>query len=113
LTDMSLPDGNGIDLVEHMRERYPEIPVAVITAHGSMDSAIRALKAGAFDFVAKPVDLSVLRKLVDSALKLNLNPVEDRRSRRVLLGDSEPMQRIRSMIVKLARSQAPVYISGE
>jgi len=113
LTDMNLPDGNGIDLVEHMREHHPDVPVAVITAHGSMDTAIRALKAGAFDFVAKPVDLAILRKLVNTALKLNLHPVEDRRSRKILLGESEPMQRIRSMIVKLARSQAPVYISGE
>ncbi len=113
LTDMQLPDGNGIELVEHMRERHPQIPVAMITAHGNMDSAIQALKAGAFDFVSKPVDLAILRKLIDAALQLNLNPVEERRSRTILLGESRPMQRIRAMIAKLARSQAPVYISGE
>ncbi|RFA31303.1 sigma-54-dependent Fis family transcriptional regulator [Alkalilimnicola ehrlichii] len=113
LTDMQLPDGNGIELVEHMRDRFPDIPVAVVTAHGSMDTAVQALKAGAFDFVAKPVDLAILRKLVDSAVKLTLSPAEDRRSRHTLLGESKPMQRIRSLIGKLARSQAPVYISGE
>ncbi|HEX5514404.1 MAG TPA: sigma-54 dependent transcriptional regulator [Gammaproteobacteria bacterium] len=113
LTDMRLPDGNGIDLVEHIRDAYPDLPVAVFTAHGSMEAAVRALKAGAFDFVSKPVNLEILRKLINAALELNRNPVEDRRSRKTLLGDSEPMQRIRSMIVKLSRSQAPVYIAGE
>src|SRR5690625_488500 len=113
LTDMRLPDGDGIDLVEHIREEHPDLPVAVFTAHGSMEAAVRALKAGAFDFVSKPVNLEILRKLVNAALELNLNPIDDRRSRKTLLGDSEPMQRIRSMIVKLSRSQAPVYISGE
>lgn len=113
ITDMRLPDGNGIELVEHVRDHHPDTPIAMITAHGNMDAAIRALKAGAFDFVSKPVDLEILRKLVNTALQLNLNPVKDRRSRDTLLGESAPMQRIRSMIVKLARSQAPVYISGE
>lgn len=113
LTDMRLPDGNGIELVEYVRERHPELPIAVFTAHGSMEAAVRALKAGAFDFVSKPVNLEILRRLVNTALELNFNPVEDRRSRKTLLGDSEPMQRIRAMIVKVSRSQAPVYISGE
>ncbi|KAB7623796.1 sigma-54-dependent transcriptional regulator [Alkalilimnicola sp. S0819] len=113
LTDMRLPDGCGLDLVRHMQKQHPEIPVAVITAHGNMESAVEALKAGAFDFVAKPVDLAVLRKLVGTALKLNTQPVQDRRSRDTLLGDSAPMRRIRSLIHKVSRSQAPVYIGGE
>ena len=112
LTDMRLPDGDGIELVKHIQDKYPELPVAVITAHGNMELAVDALKAGAFDFVSKPVDLQILRKLVNSALKL-AEPPSDRRSRDTLLGDSAIMQTIRSTIAKLARSQAPVYISGE
>ena len=113
LTDMQLPDGNGIDLVKHIQKNRPDLPVAVITAHGSMDAAVNALKAGAYDFVPKPVDLEVLRKLVNGAVRLNQQPMADRRSRDTLLGESPPMKRIRGMIAKLARSQAPVYISGE
>jgi two-component system response regulator PilR (NtrC family) len=114
LTDMRLPDGNGIELVEWIQANRPDLPAAVITAYGSMQSAIQALKAGAFDFVSKPVDLSVLRKLVQSALKLSEPDRKfDRRSRDELLGDSPVMQDMRATIVKLARSQAPVYISGE
>ena len=114
LTDMKLPDGNGIELVEHIQQAYPNIPVAVITAHGNMEMAIRALKAGAFDFVSKPVDLQILRNLVNTALKVSdAFPHPDRRSRDVLLGDSAVMQATRSTIAKVARSQAPVYISGE
>ncbi|MCI0655286.1 MAG: sigma-54 dependent transcriptional regulator [Methylococcaceae bacterium] len=113
LTDMKLPDGDGLDLVSHIQERMPSLPVAVITAHGSMDSAVRALKMGAFDFVSKPIDLAMLRKLVDSALRLGTYPLKDRRSRQQLLGDSAVMREIRSKIMKVARSQAPIYISGE
>ena len=116
LTDMRLPDGSGIDLVRDIQQLQPDLPVAVITAYGSMESAVEALKAGAFDFVSKPVDLQVLRKLVNTALKLSDTaeyPHRDRRSRNELIGDSPAMQRIRSTIAKLARSQAPVYISGE
>jgi len=114
LTDMRLPDGNGIELVEWMQQHSPNLPVAVITAHGSMDTAVQALKAGAFDFVSKPVDLEILRTLVQSALKLSKKHQGKKlRSRHELLGDSEPMQKIRGIIAKLARSQAPVYISGE
>jgi len=114
LTDMKLPDGNGIDLVEHMQQKYPDVPVAVITAHGNMELAIKALKAGAFDFVSKPVDLQVLRKLVNTALKFSQNcSTMDRRSRDVLLGESSAMKKTRATIAKVARSQAPVYISGE
>jgi two-component system response regulator PilR (NtrC family) len=120
LTDMRLPDGNGIELVRHISSQYPELPVAMITAHGNMESAIEALKAGAFDFVSKPVDLDMLRKLVEKAIKLG-KPAEPGRPGLVktlnepviLLGHSESMERVRQLIAKLARSQAPVYISGE
>ena len=114
LTDMRLPDGNGIDLVRHIQQQEMNLPVAVITAYGSMDTAVEALKAGAFDFVTKPVDLKVLRNLVKSVLKLSDASMQrDRRSRDSLLGDSGAMCDIRSTIEKLSRSQAPVYISGE
>jgi two-component system response regulator PilR (NtrC family) len=114
LTDMKLPDGNGIELVEHLQKNHPDIPSAVITAHGNMEAAIIALKAGAFDFVSKPVDLQILRKLVNTALKLsNRTPHSDRRTRDILLGDSPPMRELRGKIAKVARSQAPVYVSGE
>lgn len=114
LTDMKLPDGNGIELVEHLQQNYPHIPSAVITAHGNMETAIVALKAGAFDFVSKPVDLNILRKLVNTALKLsNKTPRGDRRTRDTLLGESPVMCELRGHITKVARSQAPVYISGE
>ncbi|MEX0731066.1 MAG: sigma-54 dependent transcriptional regulator [Aquisalimonadaceae bacterium] len=113
LTDMQLPDKTGIDLVNHIQQHYPDLPVAMITAHGSMEAAVQALKAGAFDFVPKPVDLGMLRKLVDDAMRLSKGQLADRRSRRILLGDSPAMLRIRGTIVKLARSNAPIYISGE
>ena len=114
LTDMRLPDGNGIDLVRYIQQQDLNLPTAVITAYGSMDTAVDALKAGAFDFVSKPVDLTVLRNLINSVLKLadSANP-RDRRSRDTLLGESQIMRDIRSTIEKLSRSQAPVYISGE
>ncbi|MDN3515999.1 sigma-54 dependent transcriptional regulator [Aquisalimonas lutea] len=113
ITDMQLPDGNGIDLVAEINRERPELPAAVITAYGSMDAAVQALKAGAFDFVPKPVDLGMLRQLVDGAMRLTRGPRIDRRSRDTLLGESPAMQKIRGTIVKLARSNAPIYISGE
>ena len=120
ITDMRLPDGSGIELVEYIQTNHPNVPVAVITAHGNMALAISTLKAGAFDFVSKPLDLHILRNLVTTALKLSAPAQGDsqgypgeQRSRYVLLGDSAPMQAIRATIAKLARSQAPVYISGE
>ncbi|MGG2395986.1 sigma-54-dependent transcriptional regulator [Pseudomonas sp. SH1-B] len=113
LTDMRLPDGTGLDLVQHIQQRHPQVPVAMITAYGSLDTAINALKAGAFDFVTKPVDLARLRELVAAALRIRSPegdeaPVDSR-----LLGDSPPMKSLRKQIQKLSRSQAPVYISGE
>lgn len=113
-TDMRLPDGNGITLVQAINRDHPFVPVAVITAYGSAESAVEALKAGAFDFVSKPVNLEILRNLVNAALKLN--PPEDEKApdaRPQLLGDSQPMREVRRTIAKLARSQAPVYLSGE
>ncbi len=116
LTDMQLPDGNGLELVDFIQTLPEPIPVAVITAHGSIESAILAMKKGAFDFVSKPVDLSTLRLLVNNALKLFSTEgavAKERRPRHMLLGESLIMQEIRAKIDKLARSQAPVYISGE
>jgi two-component system response regulator PilR (NtrC family) len=114
LTDMKLPDGNGIELVQHISANYPNLPVAMITAHGNMESAVEALKAGAFDFVSKPVNLELLRNLVDTAL--NLEPLDVSKTNNAalsLLGETEVMQFLRRQINKLARSQAPIYISGE
>jgi two-component system response regulator PilR (NtrC family) len=114
LTDMKLPDGDGLDLVEHIQAEHPALPVAVITAHGNMEAAIRALKSGAFDFVSKPLDLQVLRKLVSTALNLRgPDQTAERRSRHTLLGESKAMREIRSKIAKLGRSQAPIFIGGE
>ncbi|MDZ7662343.1 sigma-54 dependent transcriptional regulator [Thiohalophilus sp.] len=115
LTDMRLPDGNGIDLIRHIQQQYPDLPVAMITAHGNMESAIEALKAGAYDFVNKPLDINDLRSLVTTALKLERRPASKSPAepgQTTLLGDSAVMQQIRQTIAKLARSQAPVYISG-
>lgn len=112
LTDMRLPDGDGLELVAWIQEQNLPTPVAVITAHGNVETAVRALKLGAFDFVSKPVDLQSLRKLVATALKL---PGADAGNQEasLLLGDSTPMQELRRMIEKVARSQAPVHIAGE
>lgn len=113
LTDMRLPDGNGLELVQHIQKRHTQVPVAMITAHGSVDTAIHALKAGAFDFLTKPVDLGRLRELVGSALRLHASPSNENTIDNRLLGNSPPMQALRKQIGKLARSQAPIYISGE
>lgn len=112
LTDMRLPDGDGLEIVRHVSELYGETPVAVITAFGSAENAVAALKAGAFDYLSKPVGLDQLRALVKSALKL---PVVEGRpaSGQALIGESTAMQQVRALIDKLARSQAPIYISGE
>ena len=117
LTDMRLPDGNGIDLVRHIQEKHPQLPVAVITAHGSMEAAISALKAGAFDFVSKPLDVNDLRNIVRSALRVGQSPAAKtetvRGGTQKLLGVSPAIARVRALIDKLARGQAPVYIHGE
>jgi two-component system response regulator PilR (NtrC family) len=116
LTDMKLPDGSGLDLVDYIQSNHPDVPTAVITAHGNMESAVQALKSGAFDFVSKPVDLHMLRNLVNAALRLNPGrapKADERKAGLELLGKSAAMQATRATIAKLARSQAPVYISGE
>ena len=113
LTDMRLPDGNGIELVDYIQNHYPQTPVAVITAHGNMESAIAALKAGAYDFVSKPVDLQILRNLVTTALKLADKKPGTGSELSTLHGESAALQKTRATIDKLARSQTPVYISGE
>jgi len=125
LTDMRLPDGNGLDLLQEISEKYPELPTAVFTAHGKIEDAVLALKIGAYDFVSKPVDLTILRKLVKTALMLRKQEsqptdladdddspfVEDGLNK--LTGSSEAIQKCKAMIRKLARSQAPVMISGD
>ena len=113
LTDMRLPDGDGLDLVEWMQLHAPQTPVAVITAHGNVEAAVRALKVGAFDFVSKPLDISDLRRLVTQALKLASRRDRPDALRPQLLGQSPAMQRLRQMIARVARSQAPVHIAGE
>ncbi|MGB1311299.1 MAG: sigma-54-dependent transcriptional regulator [Leucothrix sp.] len=122
LTDMKLPDGTGLDIVRYIQRDYTHIPVAVITAFGSMESAVEALKAGAYDFVSKPVDLSKLRDLVQTALTLSGQIPEASSGTKVLksdtgqsaiIGESEAMKRLNATIIKLARSQAPVFIHGE
>ena len=116
LTDMNLPDGKGIELVQWIQQHAPNTPVAVITAYGSMDIAIESLKAGAFDFVSKPVELPRLRELVNTALKLAQNPEpapEDNSHPGLLLGNSAQIHTLRNQARKLARSQAPVFIQGE
>ncbi len=134
LTDMRLPDGDGLELVRLVQERHASLPIAVITAHGNVEVAVRALKLGAFDFVSKPLDLALLRKLVTSALRLSEGtgsatsareataaaadlpadlPADLLASSQRLLGGSQPMLQLRDLIGRVARSQAPVYISGE
>ena len=115
LTDMKLPDGDGLELVEWIQAKAPGVPVAVITAHGNVELAVRALKLGAFDFVSKPVRIDDIRKMVKSALRIDVDAsspgpaVQDQR----LIGKSRAMDKVRKMIAKVARSQAPVYIFGD
>lgn len=119
LTDMRLPDGEGLDLVKYIAQHCADLPVAVITAYSSTENAVAALKAGAFDYLSKPVSLKQLRDLVKSALSLPpikteaeaASQTED--NQRMLLGNSQPMRQLRATIDKLSRSQASVYINGE
>ena len=127
ISDIKLPDGDGLDLLAHIQKHYPGLPVCMITAHGNMDTAIRALKLGAFDFVNKPFDLNQLRSICKAALKENPGPDGGagntkptatagggRSTNKVeLIGDADIMQRVRDMIARVARSQAPVFIHGE
>lgn len=116
LTDLNLPDGNGIELVEHISQHYAGLPVAVISAYGNMDVAIAALKAGAFDFVSKPIQQAQLKVLLEHALSSNIQPISEldlQIEDQMLLGASPVMQSLKRTLRKLSRSQAPVYIAGE
>jgi two-component system response regulator PilR (NtrC family) len=128
LTDMRLPDGEGLDVLRHIAEHHGNTPVAVITAYGSTDNAVAALKAGAFDYISKPIQLKQLREVITAALNLpKASADRSDRNRRTagtekraipgdeprLLGESAPLAKARDMIGRLARSQAPVYITGE
>ncbi|GHA80536.1 sigma-54-dependent transcriptional regulator [Cognatilysobacter bugurensis] len=117
LTDMRLPDGTGLEVIAEITASCPNTPVAMITAFGNVEAAVEALKAGAFDFVAKPVDLAVLRDLVRHALELHekrrLAPVANDSGASRLHGQSPAMAQLRQTVTKVARSQAPVYIAGE
>ncbi|WP_133127377.1 sigma-54-dependent transcriptional regulator [Legionella nagasakiensis] len=110
LTDMRLPDGQGYEIVRYIQQHLPQLPVAVITAYGNVEGAVNTLKAGAFDYVSKPIDLAMLKSLVNTALRMYHRPeLPDE----LLLGNSDVMQALRLNVRKLARSQAPVFIQGE
>jgi two-component system response regulator PilR (NtrC family) len=128
LTDMRMPDGTGLQIVEYIQDNCPDLPVAVATAYGDVDTATKALKLGAFDFVAKPLDLDMLRSLVTTALKLSKadsggkaleetitvetsTPV--RKGDELLFGQSPAYAKLKEIVAKVARSQAPVHIFGE
>ncbi len=114
LTDMRLPDGDGLNLVEWIQTHKPQTPVAVITAHGNVETAVRALKLGAFDFISKPLDVAALRKLIVATLKLGESSESTVQLPQIkLLGRSRVMETLREMIERVARSQAPVHIYGE
>ncbi|MDQ8943219.1 sigma-54-dependent transcriptional regulator [Acinetobacter soli] len=116
LTDLNLPDGHGLDLIDHVNEHFPYIPIAVITAYGNMEIAISALKAGAFDFVSKPINPQHLKQLIQTALNgSQMHPDNDRETleHQLLIGQSEPIEALRIALRKISRSQAPVFITGE
>ncbi|MDD2933714.1 MAG: sigma-54 dependent transcriptional regulator [Methylotenera sp.] len=113
LTDMQMPDGTGLDLVNYIGEHHAGLPIAVITAHASADNAVSALKAGAFDYLSKPISLKQLRPVIEFAVKLSTQANAGTLNTLEMIGDSDPIKSVRAMIAKLARSQAPVYISGE
>jgi len=113
LTDLRLPDGDGIDIVTWIQKNVPTLPVAVFTAHGNMDTAIAAMKAGAFDFISKPVELEHLRSLINTALRLATEKELATDNSPPLLGNTKVIDKLRKQILKVSRSQAPVYISGE
>lgn len=111
LSDMRLPDGDGIEIVKFIQRTKPQLPVAIITAYGNVEGAVNTLKAGAFDYVSKPIDLMMLKDLVKTALSMNTNHTNEMAD--TLVGESPIMQQLRENIHKLARSQAPVFIQGE
>ena len=111
LTDMQMGDGTGLELVQYINEFHAGLPVAVITAHASADNAVAALKAGAFDYLSKPLSLKQLRPVIEFALKLTPQTSHAPSDTLEMIGDSEPMTHVRHMIAKLSRSQAPVDLS--
>ena len=116
ITDLNLPDGSGLDLVKHVSQHYPKTPIAVLTAYGNMEIAIASLKAGAFDFVSKPINQLHLQQLLQKALhvpQLDLNAAEIPIEQSMLIGNSQVIRKLRESIKKIARSQAPVFITGE
>ena len=114
LTDMRLPDRDGLEIVEWIQAHRPGVPVAVITAHGNVEAAVRALKLGAFDFISKPLDLGSLRRLISATLRLGSDlEATGRWSAMKLHGTSKPMQQLRNLVGRVVRSQAPVHVSGE
>ena len=114
LTDMRLPDRDGLEIVEWIQANRPGVPVAVVTAHGNVEAAVRALKLGAFDFISKPLDLGALRKLIAATLRLGSDlEATGRWSAMKLHGTSRPMKQLRDLVGRVVRSQAPVHISGE
>ena len=116
LTDMRLPDGNGLELIQHVAKHFNRMPIAMITAYGDVQSAVNALKAGAFDFVSKPINQKHLEQLLQKAFNQPINQLhiqEDTLEHRLLIGQSLPIQQLRITLKKIARSQAPVFITGE
>jgi two-component system, NtrC family, response regulator PilR len=115
ITDLNLPDGNGIQLVEWINHFYSHVPIAVLTAYGNMEIAIAALKAGAFDFVSKPINQKHLEQLLNKAFNkpISTPSTEDALEHKMLVGQSQPIQHLRTTLKKIARSQAPVFITGE
>ena len=115
LTDLNLPDGYGLELVEYIGQSLPHLPVAVLTAYGNMEIAISALKAGAFDFVSKPINQKHLEQLLEKAFNTPFEKAEPEQGLeyRMLIGASQPIQKLRVTLKKIARSQAPVFVHGE
>ena len=111
LTDMRLPDGDGIEIVRYIQQHKPQLPVAVITAYGNIEGAVNTLKAGAFDYVSKPIDFMMLKDLVKTAL--SMKNTDDSNQEEILVGRSQVMLQLRESIRKLSRSQAPVFIQGD
>ncbi|MEO0996976.1 MAG: sigma-54 dependent transcriptional regulator, partial [Pseudomonadota bacterium] len=113
LTDMRMQDGDGLELVRWMQLRVPDVPVAMITAHGSVETAVQALKLGAFDFISKPLDIANLRNVIKAAVNLRDSEDTQRQTSLRLLGRSAAMVEVQELIFRVARSQAPVHICGE
>ena len=113
LTDMKMPDGDGLELVDYVQASHPHLPIAMISAYGNMAVAVEALKKGAFDFISKPLELIRLRNIVKSALKLDQKEIENKPTSTPLIGNSHAMKALEQQIRRVARSQAPIFISGE